>query len=134
MQGFVDLLPEGFDYPVYIIKGGTNSIFDDSTEFDASTVHGVSTNYIIGSDDFIYEACNIYCFNDRGQGLKIEDFRELEVLYSEKYRKLAELKYTQVGLVPWSEHSRVMPLTPDDYIKINTMLKHIDDGVYKFIN
>lgn len=132
----IELLPDGFNYPVYIFKAYTNNIYDESTEFNVSTIYGELPNRIIGADGLVHDVYNVYCFNFLGQGLKIEEISRgapLEAfLYNEEQMQLAEQKLKGVGFVPSEEHSRVMPLTPEDYTKINKMFEQIDAGLYKF--
>jgi len=133
IEGFIDLLPQGFNFPAYIISGSTFNEYDDSSEFDSSTIEGELPNQIIGVDGFLYQVRNIYCLNLSGQGLKIEEIIRLEKLeeYNEENRRLAEQKLITVDFVPSEEHSRIMPLTPDDYVKVSKMFEDIDAGLYK---
>ncbi len=123
---------------MYIINGVTENIYDDSSEFDASTIYGILPNQIIGSDGLLYRVDNTYCFNRYGQGLKIEeisggvDFEMLKLYCGEGYCRLSEQKLKRVDFVLSEEHSRVMPLAPEDYTKINRMFEQIDAGLYKF--
>lgn len=130
IRGFIDLLPQAFNFPVYIIKGGTESIYDDSHEFDASTIDGNLPNDIIGADGLYYSVRNIYCFNVYGQGLKIEEIYNMTSA-KDWYGEEAE-RLPRVDFVPSEEHSRVVPLGPEDYAKINRMFEQIDAGLYKF--
>lgn len=60
----IELLPESFKYPVYIFKAYTNSMYDESPEFNVSTIDGDRPNtVVIGADGLIYDAHNVYCFN-----------------------------------------------------------------------
>ena len=132
----IELLPEGFNYPVYTFKAYTDNMYDDSSEFDVSTIDGNRPRRVIGADGLIYDAYNAYCFNFFGQGLKIEDVSggaPLErLLFNEEKMQLAQSKLKRIDYSPKEEDSRIVPLTSEDYAKINKMFTDIGAGLYKF--
>lgn len=70
-----------------------------------------------------------------GQGLKIEDVSggtpPEKFLFSEEKMRLAQGKLKRVDFVPKKEDSRVVPLTAEDYAKVNKMLEDNDAGLYQ---
>lgn len=71
---------------------------------------------------------------DVNELLKVEDLENHVKMglssHDEMIRYLEE--FTNVDFVPSGEHSRVVPLTPEDYLRVNKMLKDIDAGSYKY--
>lgn len=134
-DGLTDILPVGFNFPVYFIKGRTVSIYDDSSQFNATTLYGVLPNEVIGVDGLIYLIDNINCLNLSGQGLRIEKMSlggSLEDYNEGRHHRLAKKRLTRVDFVPREEHSRIMPLTLEDYQNVSKMFKQIDSGWYKY--
>lgn len=130
--GFIgDLLPKGFNLPVYIITLETMDIDDNSPEFYTSTIYGKMPNKVIGANGIPYSSRNVFVVNVYGQGLKTEKIIE-DRWFNESERREEEHKLTRVDFVPREEHSRVVPLGPEEYAKINKMFQDIDAGLYQY--
>lgn len=122
----IDNIPETFNLPVYVI------IERERIPFYASTLNVKLSNYKIGADGLLYNVNSYDCFNFSGQGIKVETMTRMGMLGDEfDDPKLAEQILTRVNFVPQEEHSRVMPLTQEDYGKINKILEQINAGLYK---
>jgi len=135
MRGFIDLLPEGYKYPVYIIREVMHNEYDNSPEFDITTIDGKFPNKILGDDGLLYYLHNTFCFNLLGQGLKIEEIVRggtLDQEYDGECLELAKQKLKRVDFVPREEDSRVMPLDGEDYRKIDKMFEQINAGLYRY--
>lgn len=123
----IDNIPETFNFPAYII------IQRERIPVFASTLNVELSNYKIGADGLLYNVKSYDCFNFSGQGTKVETMTRMGMLEDEfDDPKAAEQILTKVNFVPQEEHSRAVPLTPDDYAKINNMFNQIDAGLYKF--
>lgn len=131
----LEILPESFNFPLYIIKQYAHLNLHDDAPMTVSSPYGKLPSDIIGKNGLWYILGNYYCINSFGQGAKIEDITEMGRIENEfedsgELRE-AQRKLTRVNFVPSEEHSRVVPLTPEDYQKVNKMLKDIDVGLYK---
>lgn len=129
------LLPKGFNFPFYLIKRDTSSLPKDNVGLNVTTIHGKSQNNVIGNDGKLYRINNLYCFNMNGQGLKIEEISELGTVEqwfeNDEESELARHRFPWVDFTPSEEHSRIVPLTSEDYADINNMFGEIDAGLYK---
>lgn len=130
-----DLLPLGFNYPIYVVKRDTSSLPKENVRHNVNTIHGKSQNNVIGKDGRLYRINNLYCFNMNGQGLKIEEISELgtveEWFENDEESELARHRFPWVDFLPSEEHSRIVPLTLEDYTDVNNMFGEIDAGLYK---
>lgn len=123
----IDNMPETFNLPVYII------IQRERIPLYASTLNVNLSNYKIGADGLLYNVTSYDCFNFSGQGTKVETMTRMGTLEDEfDDPELAKEILTRVNFVPREEHSRVVPLGPEDYAKINKMFEQIDAGLYQY--
>lgn len=133
----MDILPSSFTFPVYAIEANTVFGWNIYTTMTVTSPYGETENHIIGNAGLWYAVENLYCFDSSGQGAKIEDITEMgriedidDLTNDDAERVCNTLK--RVDFVPSNEDSRVVPLTADDYAKINKMFQDIDTGVYKY--
>jgi hypothetical protein len=130
----IESLPKDFYFPVYIIQAGTSILYDDEDR-KASSCYGNFANDAIGRDGSYYRFTNVYCFNYSGQGVKIENVTkmgELEDWFDIDDVVAARKGFARLNFTPSEENSRVVPLTEEDYEKVNSMFADIDSGQYKF--
>lgn len=116
------------------MENATNNLYDDHKIYVTSP-YGELPNDIMGVDNTHYRVKNRYCFNFSGQGVKIETIFQmgpLEQTFGESRAIEAVERFKIVDFVPSEEHSRVVPLTPEDYQKINNMFEQIDKGLYQY--
>lgn len=143
----LNMLPKEFNFPVRAIHeqvkvGLMFADFPLPTLYVTSPYEKVPSN-ILGLNKTCFTIRNFYCFNTWGQGIKFEDVSELMKIedfenhvkmglssHDEMIRYLKE--FTNVDFVPSEEHSRVVPLTQEDYLRVNKMFKDIDAGLYEY--
>lgn len=136
IKKYTTILPEGFNFPVYLISQSPLLNLENAVPMTVSSPYGEVQRDLIGVNGLWYHLINYYCFNFSGQGVKIESIVEMSKIEGE-FDDTDELdeaiwQPTKVDFIPKEDHSRVAPLTPEDYQKINSMFEQIDVGEYKF--
>lgn len=114
-------------FPVYRIYEYSNPAKTDIPLYVSSPYGDIPSDFL-GTDEVYYKINNVYYFNTWGQGAKLEDI--CKVAFVDQIED--EEGLTRVDFVPREEHSRVVPLGPKDYGKINKMFEDIDAGLYRY--
>lgn len=129
----MDLLPENFKFPAYGIML-VNFNFESKDQNLVTSPYGQFPRNILGMDEIHYELDNYYCFNLFGEGIKQEMITPMFTLeddFSEGDLDAAREKLPRLDFVPNDEDSRVVPLTEDDYLKINNIFADVEAGIYR---
>lgn len=131
--GPYSIIPQSFRPPLFGLTLRTNDMYDFTNQ---STKYGELPTHVIASDRSYCVILNNYAFNLSGQGVKIEFIVPHSLPLESYFGKVGALeareRLRQLDFVPKESDSRVVPLTPDDYQKINNMFEQIDAGLYKF--
>lgn len=152
-------LPEDFAYPVYVVEEKDPAETEPGNDYSVlqSTKYGELPSNIIGANGLYYSVRNNYCFNLLGQGVKIEDIYAVDIMGRirevlseedsqfqlpeemvkeilerlEKEHEEEKRNLFHVDFIP-EDGFRVIPLTSEDYIRVNKMLDQVEAGSYKF--
>jgi hypothetical protein len=125
IQEFTDV-PDEMRFPVAIIYW-----WSDDSNFLVNTPYGKLSPFAIGTDGNLHSFFEMYLINAHGEAFRLEEvqtFDDEELDFALANRGLTKNVVETLDFTPNDDHSRFVPLGPDDYKFIQSLLDDIDQG------
>jgi len=129
--GEFDLAPESLRFPAYSIV-----LWSDDTLLEVSTPFGDMPSYAVDKENQLFAFRNVYFVNEFGQGYKYEEILPAytsaeDDTHDIKDTDLDPEKIPKLGVSVDRDQSRVLPMSIEDYKKVNGFVDRIKSAEFK---